>query len=132
MKLINELQEEAHIENKHNAFQALRVILQVLRDRLTVDEATHIGAQLPNLIAGYYYEGWKPSATPTKVRSREEFLEPIRNYLHKVDPEIDVLHSVRSVFKVLAQNVSEGQIDDVVQALPEELWELWPQERVSH
>lgn len=131
MQLISQIQDEAHIENKHNAFQVLRATLQALRDRLTVDEATHIGAQLPNLIAGYYYEGWKPSSTPAKIRTRDEFLERIRDYLQNVDPAIDVEHSVRGVFKILSEHVSEGQIDDVIQALPGELRELWPQEKVS-
>ncbi len=127
MKLISRVQEEARIEDKHKAFQALRITLQTLRDRLTVDEAAHIGAQLPNLIKGYYYEGWKPSTTPTKIRTRDEFLQQIRDYLQNVDPTLDAEHSVRSVFKVLSHQISEGQIGDVLHALPEELRELWPQ-----
>lgn len=131
LKLISQVQEEANIEDQHKAFQAMRITLQTLRDRLTVDEAAHIGAQLPNLIKGYYYEGWKPSTTPTKIRSRQEFLQQIRDYLQNVAPELDVDHTVHSVFKVLSQQVSEGQIEDVLHALPEELRELWPQEKVS-
>lgn len=127
LKLVSQVQEEANIEDKHNAFQAMRITLQTLRDRLTVDEAAHVGAQLPNLIAGYYYEGWKPSSSPTKIRSRDEFLQQIRDYLQDVDPALDVDHTVRCVFKVLSRQVSEGQIEDVLQALPEELRELWPQ-----
>ncbi|MGC9526240.1 MAG: DUF2267 domain-containing protein [Limnospira sp.] len=48
-------------DNKENVFQGLRIVLHHLRDRLTVEEAVHLGAQLPILLAGFYYEGWSQS-----------------------------------------------------------------------
>lgn len=132
IKLINQVQEEAHIDDTHKAFQVMRATLQTLRDRLTVEEAAHLGAQLPNLIAGYYYEGWKPGSTPKKYRNRDEFFDQINNYMQNVDPSMDIEHSVRGIFTVLTQNVSAGQIDDIIHSLPEEVRELWPQEKVSH
>lgn len=131
MKLIDRVKEEANIEDTHVAFQALRATLRTLRDRLPVNEAAHIGAQLPNLITGFYYEGWKPSATPKKYRSKEEFLDQIRDYLEDVDPTLDAEHITRGVFRVLNDQISEGQIKDIVQVFPEELRELWPQEAVA-
>lgn len=132
MKLISQMQQETHIDDKHNAFQVMRATLQALRDRLPVDEAAHVGAQLPMLITGYYYEGWKPFSTPIKMRTQNEFLDRIRDYLQNADPSLDVEHSVRGVFKVLNEQISEGQIKDVIQALPEELRDLWPQHQTNH
>ena len=37
----------------------MRSTLQALQDRLPPDEAVHLGAQLPNIVRGAYYEGWK-------------------------------------------------------------------------
>lgn len=54
MEMIKQVQEEAHIEDEHNAFQVMRATLKALRDRLPVDEAVNLGAQLPNLITGYF------------------------------------------------------------------------------
>jgi uncharacterized protein (DUF2267 family) len=49
---------------RHEAYAALRAVLHTLRDRLTVDEAAQLGAQLPLVIRGIYYENWDPSDTP--------------------------------------------------------------------
>ena len=46
------LGEELHIEDRHVAYNALRAVLHVLRDRLTPEQAVHLGAQLPLLVRG--------------------------------------------------------------------------------
>lgn len=128
MEMIKRVQEEAHIEDKHNAFQAMRATLKALRDRIPVEEAADLGAQLPNLIAGYYYEGWKPAATPKKDRSQQEFLDRIQDYLPDMNNQIDAEHAARSVFKVLQEEISEGEIEDILKTLPDEIRELFPEE----
>lgn len=129
--LVNKVQKYTNIEDSHKAFQAMRVSLQALRDRIPTEEAVHLGAQLPNLIAGFYYDGWKPSSTPTKERTLQEFLNPIREQLNEIDPQLDAEHSVRGVFRVLNEVVSEGEIEDILKALPAELRELWPEQEVT-
>lgn len=125
MKIIDEVSVKAHIHDRHKAFQALRATLQTLRDRLPVNEAAHLGAQLPRLITGFYYEGWKPSSVPKKDRTKDEFLDHIRDYLQDVDPVIDAELAARSVFAIIGKTVSEGEIDEIVNAMPEELRDLW-------
>jgi len=39
------------------------VSLHALSDRLTVQEVAQLGAPIPMLIRGFYYEGWVPSET---------------------------------------------------------------------
>lgn len=127
MEIVKRVQEETNIDDPHKAFQAMKVALQTLRDRIPVEEAVNLGAQLPNLVAGFYYDGWKPAATPTKERTLQDFLDNIREYLSQVDPQLDAEHTVRGVFKVLTNIVSEGEIEDILKTLPREIRELWPQ-----
>ena len=64
-------------ERRNQSYAALRAVLHALRDRLPVDEASQLGAQLPMLVRGIYYSGWDPSKVPVKM-SRDEFMQRIR------------------------------------------------------
>ena len=107
------------------AYLALRVTLHTLRDRLTVEEVAQLGAQLPMLIRGFYYEGWDPTGKPLKERHKEEFLARIEEQFSG-DDQADAKQVARAVFSVLSDRVTEGEIEDVKHVLPAELRELWP------
>ncbi len=123
---IREVMRELGWKDRHRAYLALRGVLHALRDRLQADEAVHLGAQLPMLVRGFYYEGWRPSETPKKERHREQFLEHVREAFPR-DEEIDSERVARAVFAVLARRVTEGEIGDVKGMMPEEVRELWPE-----
>ncbi|WP_026100279.1 DUF2267 domain-containing protein [Fortiea contorta] len=129
---VNDLARELGWDNKHQVFQGLRATLHALRDRLTVPEAAHLGAQLPILLGGFYYEDWRPGATPTKERHKEEFLNHIRDYFRNINPDVDAEYLVRAVFKILAQRVSRGEIEEVINMMPPALQELWPETARTH
>ena len=121
---LNELAGQAGCPGKRAAYQALRATLHALRDRLTVDEAAQFAAQLPMLIRGLYYEGWDPSDKPLRLRHVDEFLDRIAQELRGTDqwdPEL----AARGVFSLLAQRISEGEIDDIRALLPVRLRDLW-------
>jgi uncharacterized protein (DUF2267 family) len=122
---LNELTDELHCTDQHQAYLALRATLQALRDRLTVQEAAHLGAQLPMLVRGFYYEGWSPAGKPLKERHKEEFLGHVGRYFEK-DEGVDPERVVRGVFKLLSKRITEGEIEDIKQILPPELRDLWP------
>jgi uncharacterized protein (DUF2267 family) len=100
--------------------------MHALRDRLPLDEAVHLGAQLPTVIRGLYYEGWVPRQTPQKVRSREEFFEWVRRPFGPKDTSLDAEAMTRAVFTVIAKHVSEGEVSDVRHTLPKPIATLWP------
>jgi len=122
---LQELELAASLDSEAEAYSVLRVVLHALRDRLPVDETVHLGAQLPMLIRGFYYEGWKPSTTPKKQRSVEAFLEGMQP-LPRLKGEISAEQALRIVFLMLDHRISEGEIADVRQAMPEEVRDLWP------
>lgn len=124
---VNQLAEQLGWEDKHRVFQVLRVTLHTLRDRVPVEEATQLGAQLPILLAGFYYEDWKPAQTPHKERSKEEFLAPIRNYCQEVGLDTDPEPIARQVFRLLSDRIATGEIEEIVAMLPESIRDLWPQ-----
>lgn len=110
--------------DKHKAYLALRSTLHALRDRLPVEEVAQLGAQLPMLIRGFYYEGWNPTHTPQKIRDREQFLARIEQQFRgdEINPE-GVAHAV---FALLENRITEGEIEDVKNVLPAEIRDLWP------
>jgi uncharacterized protein (DUF2267 family) len=77
------------------------------------------------LVRGLYYEGWDPAEKPIKP-DRGEFLSCIRKHFPK-EPELDAEKVARSTFKVLFRHLTEGEIDDIKQLIPEDLRGLWPQ-----
>lgn len=122
---LRDIMYELGTEDRHRAYLALRATLQTLRDRLTLEEAAHLGAQLPMLIRGLYYEGWNPSHQPIKIKNQEEFFNNIRDYFVN-EPDIDAKVIALAVFKILAFRVTQGEMEDIGQILPKELKEIWP------
>jgi uncharacterized protein (DUF2267 family) len=124
---LNDLMRELDWQDKpQNAYLALRTALHALRDRLTVEEAVHLGAQLPMLIRGVYYEGWKLAGKPVKERHKSEFLDHIAA-VFRDDDTVDPEKVMRAFFKVLTRHISKGETENVRHLLPKSLQELWPQ-----
>ncbi len=69
--------KQLHFADEHHAYSALRAVLHALRDRLTPESAVHLGAQLPMLVRGIYYEGWHIAGKPTNDRSTQEFADHV-------------------------------------------------------
>jgi uncharacterized protein (DUF2267 family) len=103
----------------------MRATLHALRDRLTVEEVAQLGAQLPMLIRGFYYEGWDPTGKPLKIRDKEEFLGLVAEEF-RTDDTLNPELIARAVFKVLSDRVTAGEIEDVKHVMPAEIRELWP------
>jgi uncharacterized protein (DUF2267 family) len=123
---LDDITDELALENRHAAYAALRATLHALRDRLILEEAVHLGAQLPMLVRGFYYEGWRAVPWPVKMH-REEFLLRVEEELTaKSTVKLDSETVVRAVFQVLSRRISKGEIDQIEQSLPKDLRDLWP------
>lgn len=106
------------------SYHVLRSVLHAVRDRLPTDEAVHLGAQMPMLVRGFYYEGWHPADKPERYRHKREFLAHIAHDVPDLDP-VQRERAASAVFSVLNQEISDGETDQVRHALPEEVRDLW-------
>ncbi|MBI2869379.1 MAG: DUF2267 domain-containing protein [Chloroflexi bacterium] len=120
---LDEVMSELGWDNRHKAYIALRAVLHALRDRLMPEEAVELGAQLPVLVRGFYYEGWKIAGRPIKYDRDEFFYQVLKEF--PGEPALDVERVVRGVFRVLARRVDCGEVRDVVGLLPKGLRDLW-------
>ena len=118
------IMEGLHTDDRHLAYLALRATLHALRDRLGPENAVHLAAQLPMLVRGLYYEGWRLAASQTKERTRADFLEHVRSELPR-GSAIDANVAARAVFGVMWAKLDLGEVGKVIDRLPEELKELW-------
>jgi uncharacterized protein (DUF2267 family) len=121
---INELDERLGWDNKPRAWRLLKATLQAIRDHLPVNEAADIGAQLPTLIRGIYYDQWQPARPPAKDRHLEGFLGEIDRSF-RPDPLDDTAAAASAVMAMLSTKVSAGEIGDVRKALPAGIRALW-------
>lgn len=117
---LKDIMDQLGWTDRRAAYSALRAALHALRDRLTVEEGAHLSAQLPLILKGVFYDGWKPSRCGGNIRSVREFLAPVIA-IFGADPEKDEDAIARAVFATLRKHISAGEFDHVLHALPEPL-----------
>ena len=122
---LKRLVRDHQFRDRPQAYTALRAVLHALRDRLTPAQAVHLGAQLPTLVRGIYYEGWRMTDTPSRERSAEDFAEHVAFELPPGFPR-DPARTAEAVFQVLGAEIDPGEMAKVGRALPAALRKLWP------
>jgi uncharacterized protein (DUF2267 family) len=127
---LDDIMRELNWSDRHRAYHALRAVLHTLRDRLPIDEGAHFAAQLPMLVRGMYYEGWRPADVPVKERRRDEFLAHITDaFVFDVDADSTAI--VSGVLRVLNQHITAGELSNVQAVLPAPIRELWPKATIA-
>jgi uncharacterized protein (DUF2267 family) len=99
-------------------------VLHEIRDRLPMPQTAHLGAQLPTLLRGVYYDGWSPSTKGSKEH-REEFLLKVAAEL---EPGLNLSAEAVAtcVFRVISEKVDVGEVRQIVQTMPKDMQTLWP------
>lgn len=125
---LEELHREGSFESEQQAYSFLRAVLHAVRDRLTVEEASHFAAELPMLVRGFYYEGWRPALAPNDDRKTEDdFLGAVQESLRSTETPIsDLRDSVQAVLRLLTNHLEEGQIRHAREQMPAEMRTIWP------
>jgi uncharacterized protein (DUF2267 family) len=120
---LNEIME-ATGPDRQVAWHALGAVLRTIRDRIPVDLAAHLGAELPLLVRGVYYDQWRPVDQPERYRTADEFLRHVTDNLGAIRP-VNPQIAARAVFDVLSRHLPAGQVGKVRDALPEEVRDIW-------
>ncbi|MGK9233176.1 DUF2267 domain-containing protein [Inquilinus limosus] len=118
------MQHEAFGPDRRFAWHALGAVLRAVRDRLPLDLAAHLGAQLPLLIRGAYYDRFRPEELPHRERTLDGFLKEIGDDLAMTRP-VNHRDATMAVFQIVSKHVNRSQIDKVRHALPEEVRAIW-------
>ncbi len=121
---LRDIKEELGFDSDRAAYAALRATLHALRDLLTTDQVALLGAQLPMLVRGIYYEGWNPPL-PGR-RERDGFLDDIRRELRDHQELSDPARVACVVFGVIGMHITAGEVEKIVRSLPREVRTLWP------
>ena len=117
--------ERLDSDDRHRAYSTLRAVLHALRDRIGAESAAHLGAQLPMLLRGLFYEGWDPTNKPTKERHEDAFLAHIARELPRAT-EDEVEQGTLAVLDVLSKHVDRGAAVKIAGMFPQELRKFWP------
>jgi uncharacterized protein (DUF2267 family) len=121
---IDDLMQRLGWSNRERVYLVLLASLHALRDALARNQAVYIGAQLPPLLRGLYYEGWHPG-TRLAIRSRAAFLQRVHDGMHR-DAAVDAETAARAVFALLAARLPAAEVEDAKAATPKQLHNLWP------
>jgi uncharacterized protein (DUF2267 family) len=117
----------AHLgtDDRHRAYRVLRATLHALRDRISPANAVHLGAQLPMLLRGLYFEGWRMEPSRTRERHKRAFLDHVdAESAHTLGDDAEP--AVRAVFEVMWDRIDPGEIAKLIELFPAELRQLWP------
>ena len=122
---LKDLMERLHYESRQDAYRALRETLHALRDRLPAETVVSLAAQLPLLIRGIYYEGWRLDRNATVDRSEEHFVGLIAPHFQQTKGQRDPREIIAAVFALLEAKISAGEINQVKNCLPAKIRALW-------
>lgn len=126
---VNQVADLLSGTERHLAYRLLRAVLQTLRDTLSPEESADLAAQLPLLIRGIYFEGWRPSGH--LGRDRRDFMRDVLSRMgpHEVfQDDKDVHRAISAVFHTIGQHVTKGEIEQVRMSLKKSLRQLWPEQ----
>ncbi|MGJ5223705.1 DUF2267 domain-containing protein [Bradyrhizobium sp. HKCCYLR1023] len=117
------IEEKLDLGSRQQAYNALRAVLHALRDRVPPEVAIKLGAQLPILLRGIYYENWHAAGTPTKERHASDFADHVAMELPQQFP-IAPLTVIRGVFEIAWEKLDPGEFEKLMHHLPVQIREL--------
>jgi len=109
--------------DRPTAWHALGAVLHTLRDRLTTAEIRNLGAQLPLIIRGLFFDQWAAPGRNAKIHTRADFLGRVKKRLNNKKVEAEAATTV--IFGVLLSH-PKGEVQKILRNLPLPLRKLAP------
>jgi uncharacterized protein (DUF2267 family) len=111
---------------KDKAGRIIRAVFHALRNRISHEESFQLLAQMPMALKGVYVDGWHFDNYFVRINHVTEFLDEIRKEdgnlaAYDFGNNNKAMDAVTAVFKALGYFVSEGEMNDVMEMLPDEL-----------
>lgn len=97
------------------AHRMLRAWLHTVRDSLGVNSTAHLGAQLPGMLRGEYFDGWVPEHTPRRADAAD-FSTRFAQAAH-IDIA-DAPATAAAVTTALRELFSPGQLNKTLAVFP--------------
>ena len=106
-----------------DAKRVTAAVLHALRDRLTADEADHAAAQLPRPLKVLWWAGEAEGRRPVKMH-RKAFNQRVEREAGLAS-EREARQVIRAVFGALKEQLSPGEVEDILTQLPKDLKPVW-------
>ena len=102
--------------DEHRAYSALLAVLHTLRDTFPIEQAIGFGNDLPVLIRGFYYDGWKPSENRERL-SKEDFISRVEEFVMPY-PEEETEDIIKAVCMALLDSIAPDEVARLKTILP--------------
>jgi uncharacterized protein (DUF2267 family) len=120
---IAEIADGLETDDRERALSALRASLHILRDSLPLQATVALGAQLPLIVRGLYYENWQPEAVHVH-HTKDEILALLAERLSWASlPELEP--AVRAAFSVIQRHIDAHEVEKVAHLLSHGVKHLW-------
>jgi uncharacterized protein (DUF2267 family) len=104
------------------AYHVLAAGLHALRDRLTAEEAARLAQDLPTLVRGIYFDGWRPAETPVRDPSLAAWLVTLEGRLLAADADtVPPRAAAEAVFALLKAHLSDRATRRLAARLPDDV-----------
>jgi uncharacterized protein (DUF2267 family) len=109
------------------AFASLRATLHALRAQLDMRRAIEVGERLPLVMRAVFFDGWDPHDVPPPAASKDQFVRRVAADNGRT-PRIKAERAAKAALEVIFERLPAAVAARVVERLPEDLRELWPDE----
>jgi uncharacterized protein (DUF2267 family) len=111
---------------RDKAGRIIRAVLHALRNRISHEESFQLMAQLPMSLKGVYVDGWRFNKDYNRISHVNDFLDELRKEDgglagYDFGNNSKARLAVAVVFKALNYFISEGEMNDIISAMPKEL-----------